>query len=140
MDRIQLFSTITDSEKRKVLARGVLLAAVGSLFWLFGDNFFHFMIGALLMAIGMVPYRKLCELEKKPASITLIEDKGEKTLLYASGRGKKVLLPVSDIHKLSYEKEKILIEAEKGSLIFPHFSQKSFNRLNSCLQDVVQFD
>lgn len=139
MDRIQLFSTITHSTKKKILKRGVFLAAIGALFWIFGHNFFHFMIGALLMGVGMVPYRKITALEVKPSVITLVEDKGEKTLFYASGR-KKILLPVSDIHKISYEDESILVEAKKGKLIFPYFSERSFQRLNSCLQDVVELD
>lgn len=58
-----------------------------------------FCLGIGLIGIGMLPYRRLCRLERHPHKLTL---KGEESLIYSIGDKHVLCIPLSLISRLRY--------------------------------------
>ncbi|TXI39307.1 MAG: hypothetical protein E6Q59_05155 [Nitrosomonas sp.] len=113
---MEFYSGIRQSLKTQVLKRGNVLAAFGILLWLLSGAFIPlhilaywgtpiFLLGGLLIAFGMVPYRRLTYLESHPHRI-IIERKGELHFLH---RGKPLFsVSLVAIEKLSYRDDPAL--------------------------------
>lgn len=81
---LKLRSSIKPSLKKSVILRGSLLSALGVALWLFSGIFFSittlstwgwpiFLIGGILITIGLLPYRKLSRLENNPHEIVITD-------------------------------------------------------------------
>jgi hypothetical protein len=171
-DILKIRSSIKSSLLRLILIRGTIIAGVGALFIFLAAAFltvtllntWGFLILCLavsLIGIGMIPYRKLTRLEKKPYEI-IAEDNSK--LHFKILGNPAFMIPCVSIQNMKYlEKgniygiaiflkrpltEKILINEQnfdmrkfqKNSqkkyacdLFLPYFSQRSFNELSEFL-------
>lgn len=96
--------------KRSKLLRGSVIAGVGALILLIGGaavppsqlHVWGWLIALVsfgLIAIGMIPYRRLCRLEERPAKL-VINDVNE--LIYIHNDLKKITIPYEIIEKMEY--------------------------------------
>lgn len=81
---LTLRSSVKSSLKKSVILRGSLLGALGIALWLYGGIFLSmatlstwgwpiFLIGGILIALGLWPYRKLTRLENKPHEMVVTD-------------------------------------------------------------------
>lgn len=166
---LKLTSSISPELKNRVLFKGTFLALLGVILLIGGGIFLSpttlgywglplFGASFGLMAWGMIPYRRLCALERKPQLICLTDDDN---LQYFS-KGKHILtLPTSIIEVISFRTslsgygielkfkkptlEKITVyggpsalsplkagaDLQTCDLFFPYFSERAFKRLNN---------
>ncbi len=109
MDNQKYFSSVRPELKRRVLMKGSLWAAIGTLPLIYGGIFFGvnvlsfwgfallgFWIFCLLM--GMIPYRKLTRLEVNPDSLIVDVEK----LTYIRGKKEILSVPLESIESLDY--------------------------------------
>ncbi|NGX43129.1 MAG: hypothetical protein K940chlam7_01420 [Chlamydiae bacterium] len=110
VDTITLHNTIRPSLLRKVLFRGTSLATIGILPMLYSVLFFDvdmlsrwgvpiFLWGLILIGLGMIPHRRLTQLEKNPNKFHVV---GNNEIQYFSHGEKTVTIPYSAIEKMSY--------------------------------------
>lgn len=110
MTALTLHSSIKPDLKRKMLFRGSAIAAVGGLIILIAGaltppkdlEIWGWPIVILsfgLIALGMIPYRRLCRLEDNPNKL-LLTDKNE--IIYIHSGRKRVTIPYSAIEKMEY--------------------------------------
>lgn len=160
-------SSIKTSLLQKTLKRGSLVASIGAFILLFGGVFIPadtlkilgfpiFMLSFFLIAVGLVPYRKLRRLELNPNRI-ILED--NRYIQFCSQGKKKFSLPINSIESMKYvEKnneygigiklktpipEKIILYNSSFSIVsmqkksqnrfdvdlfLPYFSKRSFER------------
>lgn len=168
-------SSISPELKHQVLFRGTFFAFLGVILLIGGGVFLSptllgywgfplFGVSFGLMALGMIPFRRLSALEKKPNLICLTED--ENVQFYS--KGKHILtLPISTIEMISFRKgvngygievklkktdtAKVIVyggpstltpfKMRKGTsaLFFPYFSERAFNRIKEELFSVTGY-
>lgn len=168
---LKLTSSIKPELKSQILFKGTFLALLGVILLLGAGIFLSpksienwglplFGTAFGLMAWGMIPYRRLCALERTPQLMCLSE---EGNLQYFS-KGKPILtLPVSIIATMTFRatprlygielklnkpaSEKIIVfggpsvlrplqknaDLHTCDLFFPYFSERSFKRLHEKL-------
>ncbi len=113
-DLIKLRSSINSSLKRYVLLRGTFLAFLGMALIAYCGAFLApetlhiwglpaFLIGLALITVGLLPYRRLTQLELKPHEIILDDTSSLK--FFSKGRP-LFSLPFADIAKMEYIDEK----------------------------------
>lgn len=161
-------SSITTSLRRAVLMRGTCIAIVGVLLILFGGMFIPpdrmtywglplFLVGFGMITWGLLPYRRLCQIENNPRELVLSEDESSLSLFC---KGKIALsIPLACIASIKYIEEsnrygvgmmlkgspqkievyntKLLCVNELGcDLFFEYFSRRAFEFIEkeiSCL-------
>lgn len=163
MESLTLYSSVKTGMKKKLLFRGIALATVGALLFLISGAFLQerilgtiglplFLFVGSLVALGMVPYRKLLIIETKPHKIVAEEDKTLSFFLH----GKQMLsLSRKQIDRIAYFEKPLFygiaihLKKEKEThfhpkmnvfsnqikreyqcdLFLPYFSQHSFDSL-----------
>lgn len=143
MDTITLHSTVKPDVKRRTLFRGTLLAGIGAFTLLFSGAFLPvstlkiwglpiFFVSIGLIAVGMVPYRRLCHCEENPDKIVIGQDE---VLRYFQENKEVANLPFSAIDKITPVDGGIKIALKTGqSLFFPNFSPRSCQTLKQTLE------
>lgn len=106
---IELYSGIRSALKRRVLFRGIIFALLGVLLWVVCGALVPeqqlstwgpviFFAGGLCIALGLVPYRRLTDLENRPHRLVVAED-----ALHFSHKGKLLFsIPIDAIVKTEY--------------------------------------
>ncbi len=168
VDSLTIRSSIKQELYSKTLKRGSLLGALGTLPLLYGAIFMEptglstwgiplFFLGIGLIALGMMPIRRLDRLQQHPNSLVLIND--DLLEFYQSGN-KTLSIPCSLIGSLRFlddgiqygicvtlkeaAKEKVIVHDPRFSyeryqkesrnrfecdLFFPHFTRRSFEKI-----------
>ncbi len=154
-DMLILRSAIKEELLFNFLKRGTALALIGILPLLFGALFlntsqlgnwglliYFFSMG--LIALGLIPYRRLLRLQKSPNELILCQDD---TLIFKR-RGKQLLkIPFHEIAQVRFIEEnkiygigidlKINRPTKKKQLgcdfFFPYFTKRSFERMKKVL-------
>ncbi|MBA3236886.1 MAG: hypothetical protein H0T62_00860 [Parachlamydiaceae bacterium] len=171
---LKLTTSINPELKSRILYNGTFFALIGVLVLIGGGIFLPpktlgswglplFAASFGSMAWGMIPYRRLCMLEKKPNLICITD---EETFQFHS-KGKHILsLPTSLIGFITFRKglqnygielklkrpteqkitvfgnRSILKPLKKGAcpqtfdLFFPYFSERAFKKLNEELKNL----
>lgn len=149
---LKMYNSILPSLKRKVLFRGSILGFLGMLVLLWGGIFlplkeldiwgvFIFFIGGALIALGLVPYRRLCFLERNPHEISVHDNE---TLQFKKKGKLHLVLPLCHIQKASYfhDEDRYGIgiwvnhplsntPGETQCLFFPYFTKRQFEELQT---------
>ncbi|ADI39069.1 hypothetical protein [Waddlia chondrophila] len=167
-DSLTIRSSITSSLYKKILFRGSFFSLLGFIPLLYGSLKMDvdtlsiwgiplFFLGTALIMFGMLPYKRVTELQKHPNEIHLV---GDKSIRYDHLGKKTLTVPLSAIQSMQYLedadlygiklhfkkvlKEKVIVHDprfsmerfEKASrkrhgcdLFFPYFSKRSFNQL-----------
>ncbi|CCB87657.1 putative uncharacterized protein [Parachlamydia acanthamoebae UV-7] len=171
---IKIRTSIDPAFKRKKLLRGTLIAGCGALI-LFAGMFLPplqlgkwglwiFLVGTLLIALGLLPYRRLTLLETTPNELILEQD-----ALYFNQRGHPALMiPLESVEKLTCGKERdqigLFVSLKRplpqkvqllsnrldnescqwvgntSAIFFPHFSRRSCNYLIEEFQEIHSLD
>ena len=161
---MKLRSSIKPEFARNMLFRGTLLAGIGIALLVFGGAFIPasylsqwglilFLVAGGLVAWGLIPYRRLMQLEVKPNELII----DQKSIEVTFKRKPTLVIPFSAIQEMRYLEnskiygiqiwlkkdaaEKVVIQDSqfdpKSSrkygcdLFLPYFSKNSFNELNS---------
>jgi len=110
MDSITIRTTVTPQLKKSLLIRGSILALIGAGLLLYSGVFVTvqtltkwgsaiFLISFLLIAWGLVPYRRLIKIEENPNQIVVTEDQ----MLHYHRQGKDILsFPLAAIEKVHF--------------------------------------
>ncbi len=141
-DAIVLRSTIRPELMRRTLFRGSLIAGIGIIFLvlagiflpvgllsLWGIPIYLFSLG--LVTWGLLPYRKLTRLEKKPEKICISNDG---LLTYQN-----MIIPLLSIKSCEYIDDenrygiKITLKGDLKGQFFPYFSERSFNTIRDLI-------
>lgn len=158
-DCIKIRTSIDPQLKKHTLLNGTALAGLGAILLVGSASYMPavqlkywglwiFLFSGLLMAMGLIPYRKLCLLEVNPNELTLNKD----TLLFTQQRKLLLEIPNRSIEQLSFiqkrgiyglrvqlkknlpEKIRLMkkrlskndfVSFENGEFFFPYFSQKT---------------
>ncbi len=173
-DILTLRSSIKSSLYKKILFRGSFLSLLGFLPLIYGSLWMDaqalsvwgiplFFSGIALIMFGMLPYKRVAELQKHPNQIHLID---EHSLCYDHLGKKTMTVPFSAINNIGYyessgiygiklhlknsPEEKVMVHDprfsmerfEKASrknygcdLFFPYFSKRSFNAILPLVPD-----
>lgn len=174
-ESLKLRTSVRTSLKNHVLFQGTVLSGIGAILLLIGGTvlpvgvlevwgLFLMLAATGLIALGMVPYRRLTLLERSPNEMIIFPDKGLTYLL----KGESILtIPLSSIQRFSYvEKEheygigihlkeslpeKVIIHNPKFAalafqknshdqygcdLFFPYFTEHSYRSLMEYVSDV----
>lgn len=105
-----LHSTVKPEVKKNMLLRGSAIAAVGGLILLISGALTPpkdleiwgwpiVIISFGLIALGLIPYRRLCRLEDRPNKLLLTDDN---EIIYIHNDRKRVTIPYSAIEKMEY--------------------------------------
>lgn len=164
----KLRSAVKPELVRHMLFRGTLLAGIGVSLLTFGGAFLSsqmlnkwglllFLIGGGFIAWGLIPYRRLMQLEIKPNELIL----DQQAIHVLMKRKPAFTIPISTIKEIQYLEtpkiygiqiwlkknplEKVVIQdphfslkdfQKHGSDLFlPYFSQNAFNQLDSHLKE-----
>lgn len=163
---LKLRSSIKPALHRYVLFRGTSLAFIGAILLLYHGIFvraeelgsYGFLVitlGIGLIALGLLPYRRLTKLEKEPHEIWIIEDS---SVCFRS-RGKNIVsIPLNMIKKVEHldegreygialsmqpsfldgrELQQISKKSKGCDLFLPYFTKRSFDELQNHLDDTV---
>lgn len=168
MDLLKIYSSVSPKVEKKALFKGSLIAGMGVLLLAFSGTFIKepllkiwglpiLIVSGALLTYGLLPYRRLTRLQKKPNEIIVSEE----LFQYVENNKRQITLPLSLIKKASYledtnnygigiwlksaeNSEKIIVhdpsfdlqkkvkESErkwKCDLFFPYFSRRSFSRI-----------
>lgn len=123
---------------RRTLWRGTLLAAAGALPILFSGVFLKqdaladwgwliFLAGMALIALGLIPYRRLCKLEMNPNQLII---KDENFIDYYVKNKLVMSIPIDSIANIDYiEKNQlygidITLKSNK-KMFLPYFTQRT---------------
>jgi len=161
---MKIRSSIKSALKKRVLFKGTLLAGIGVCILFYSGTMLPaeklqewglglFLLSFLLIAMGMLPYRRLTQLEMVPNEI-IFEDEG---LLYVQKQQTLLWIPLQSIDKCWYVEKgdrygiafvfkkprpaqivkyhkKIKLQKWEGSELFlPYFTQRSVKELNESL-------
>ncbi len=114
MDSITLRTSIKGDLKRFLILRGSLLALIGIALLVYSGAFISlqtlanwgiaiWFISFILIALGLIPYRRITRLEENPNTLTITDDGN----LHYLRHGHDVLtFPLKSISKVSYVEEK----------------------------------
>ncbi len=145
---ITLSSTISSECKRKALFRGSALAGLGLVFlgatgiygtvdllqrwgvWIFGVS-----MGAI--ALGLLPYRRLCQLETSPHRITIEPEMWtvvipKKTVRFSP----KSIQAVRYVETRSLYGIKLTFRSRQSDLFLPFFNREAYAQLTAKVKDV----
>ena len=122
MDSLTFYGRVPPYLIKKTLFWGTLKGFFGLILLPFGGVFF--IVGLLLIAWGLIPYRQLKKLEQAPPTLTLT-DQG---LSYKVGE-KVTFFPLNDLQTIDYKEDKIIIQG----VALPLFSEKTFQQLKSAM-------
>lgn len=106
---MKFYTTITPRIKRQLLFRGTPIASLGILLLSYGGVFLSpsqlniwgiplVLLSIMLIAIGLIPYRRLCRLESTPDCLVL--DTTGMTLVQQGKR--RYMIPHDSIEKMEY--------------------------------------
>lgn len=140
-------STVTAKEKSKKLQQGTLIAGAGVFFLAFAGIFLPQPILAkwgliifffcFICLAGLLPYRRLTKLERKPNEIVVI---GTDIIEYWSGGRKLLTLLQKNITSMSYYHSPyrpgiyIYFNNNKSEKVFlPYFSKSSFDEITELI-------
>ena len=157
---VKLRSSIKSSYKRYVLFRGTLIAVIGALLIVMSGIYLPvqemriwglpaLVVGVGLIALGLLPYRRLSRLEDKPNEIILLD----KEFQFFT-KGKKVFtIPYASIDKIDHmdnrccygialwikksPEQKVIVHDKKasfskkqnGDIFLPNFTERSYEIL-----------
>lgn len=126
------FSVVKGEVKRRLLLRGLLFSSVGGLLLLGMGTFAReeiltvwglpsFALGIFLIALGMIPYRRMTKLETHPHQILFDRE----ALTFISNKGNNATIPYRDITKIRYFEGKtrygLWLDRKEASPIFLPF-------------------
>lgn len=151
METLTLRTTVTSSMLKKTLMRGCIPAFVGILLIAIGGatlppeslQFWGLpllAIGLGLITYGLLPYRKLSRLQLNPDQIKVFD---QDHLLYIKKGTPLLSIPCEAISNIDYleEKDRYGIVLHAGTALFlPYFSRRSYQELQTYLNDVVEMD
>lgn len=151
---LTIYSCIYPQLMRQTLVKGLCLAIIGIAIFLYAGVVMPitllkswglplFLIGIGLITWGLLPYRRLTRLEKKPDQITLI---GMEFLEFYSRGQKKMSVPLQDILKTDYVSSPsnygIAIWLKHNPIpnpapdfFFRYFSERGYRELHDWLSD-----
>ncbi len=143
MDKIVLRSAVSKVELKRALYIGTFRAVIGGLTLLavggilpepalenFGILAFIFGIG--MITWGLIPYKRMKQLEEEPYSVTATPH----DLYIDLKKGEPIKIPHAAISALSFEEGKgitIELREPQKELFLPHFSKRSFEELEEIL-------
>lgn len=98
-------------------------------------GFMILIIGMSLIALGLIPYRKLQRLEVKPNELVI----SKHGLIYYKGGELQWKLPFSSIHRFSFQETAwsygIVLDVEgRFDLFLPYFTRRSFQILEEAFK------
>ncbi|MBA3720813.1 MAG: hypothetical protein H0W88_00255 [Parachlamydiaceae bacterium] len=172
MEKLTLYNSVQSSLIRQALLRGIMFASIGIFFIVFSGilinketlsawGFPIFFISLSLIAIGLIPYRRLTRLATKPDALTIID----LDYLEFVSKGKMIIeVPLKDILKLDYieignkygiglwvrpekienmilgysycdQSTKKICCQLKCNFFFPYFTKRSFHELNDWMRE-----
>lgn len=138
---MKCFSCVHKQFKKEKLIKGTLLSIAGLIplvlaflylppYYLKLLGFPLVVIAFFLITIGLLPFKKLTQLERIPDEIS-INDQEE--LTYLSKRKPVLSFPLSKIQEITYVDKKwiygIEFKLEKDIVFLPYFSKASFERI-----------
>ena len=146
MSNETFFSTIRSDTKKRLFFRALLLSIPG-VFLLLGMGTFAsiaaiqswgtltFFVGMGLIAWGMIPYRKITQLETKPYKIIVSEE----AILFILHQGKQLHFTHGGIQEVEYIEKKcrygINLKTKEGKAFFlPYFSTSTYRELHHYLK------
>ena len=148
METLTLFSSIKKELLQQQLMRGSAVAAIGALILIFGGTWVPqaslsfwglplFLVGIGLITWGMLPYRRLKQLENSPYVI-----KVENHTIYCFKGGKETYrLDMNNIENLEYVDDvrlygiRIILKSPENSTVFlPYFSKNSYVILKDLIE------
>lgn len=167
-DTLTLRSSLPSSLLRDTLFRGSILAIIGLALIIYSGiflspselrtwGFFLVILSFIIIALGLIPYRRLTRLELNPYKLTAVE----RDHLEFQMTNQTIDIPFSAIEKMTYiqngniygiglhiKPEFSILKAELKSralkyyqnrfhvdLFFPYFSQRSFHELEEWMQE-----
>jgi hypothetical protein len=112
-DTINLFSSIKPSLMKKTLFKGTFIAFLGMIPMFYSTLYLPpsilsywgiliFFVGLGMIALGMLPYRRLTFLENHPNKLSLINNEG---MIYFQKEKKTFTIPFSAVEKMVYVEE-----------------------------------
>jgi hypothetical protein len=140
---ITLRTSVKPHLKRIAVLRGTATACLGGLILVATGVFLKpdllqllglplWILGLLLIAMGLLPYRKLSRLEMHPDTIVI---RPEDTLQYNVKGKKPVTIPLATIAKMEYIDISngygilLYLKDPKRTIFCPYFSQNSYEEL-----------
>lgn len=142
----QYFSSVDTALKKKVLLRGTFVALIGLIPLLFAAVYLPrevltkfgiwvFIFWALMTTLGLLPYKRLLEVEKEPHILTV----SNKEFVVAFHGKQPFEIPKKQVEAISFLKGKngygIVLELKEAlpsgrtKLYLPYFSERSFKSL-----------
>ena len=171
---VHIYSTVRPELKKRVLLYGTAYAALGALlvlisglflppFWMQYFGFPLLIIGILVIAWGLMPYKRVTRLETQPHELVVTDDQN---LHYAVSGQHVLTVPLQAIERLSFCDENvdrygIALDLKSGmselvalkkpgtsvvsylasmrrryacDLFFPYFSQRSYRELTGSIE------
>jgi len=136
-----LRTTILTSYKNRALLHGSVIAGVGvAIIFLFyfiaplhSLGIWAYLVGLILIAIGLIPYRKLSHLELHPHILEM----NAESLIYTRRGKEPMVIARKDITDITFFEKKnsygiVLTLRSKGkNITLRYFSRRSFERLLS---------
>jgi hypothetical protein len=123
-DNIIFYGRVEEKAVKKLLYQGTLKGALGLLLLPYS-----FILGALLIGWGFLPYNRLKALSNAPPTLHLTSE----ALTYLEGK-KKISFPLQEIKNVRYDQEKIFVELSCKTIpLPPFFSFKTFQELQGVL-------
>ena len=113
MDLLKIYSSVSPKVEKKALFKGSFIAGIGILLLALSGSFIKepllkiwglpiLVVSATLLTYGLLPYRRLMRLQKKPNEIIVSEE----LLQYIENNKRQITLPLSLIKKASYLEDK----------------------------------
>lgn len=144
--QLSFWTTVKPQLLKKVLLQGTVLAGCGVIILVLAGiliprnimeiwGIYIFFLSAILMAVGLVPYRHLQKLESNPNKITLSDDR---TLHYHKGDRILYSIPFDQIQSLEWIDKKniygITLGLKNGqSKFLSFFSHRSYQEIKEII-------
>lgn len=128
MESITLRSCPEKGLKARLIRRAFYYGSPGALCLLTAQGPWAgplFILSLTLIAIGFIPYKKLCRLESSPTSIHC----SLKQIEIYKGKNQRTI-PVTEVIGFSHEGKVLIIKLKEESISLHHFSKESAERLH----------
>lgn len=145
---IKIRSSIDPQFKRKILLKGTFLASCGALLWLAACfmppallkhwGLPIFLLGSGLIALGLIPYRRLTQLEVIPNELVL-----DKNALHYFQKKRLVFsIPINDMQQMFYVEQRgkygLAVKLKDYDFFFPYFSKSSCKTFQQEFEEVIE--
>ena len=129
MQSVTLRSSPPQTLKARLLRRAFYYAAPGGLLLLSAQGPWAgplFILSLVLIAIGYIPYKRLCRLESSPTSIHCSVE----CIEIQKGKERRTI-PASELVTFSTQNGSLIITLKQEKISLAHFSKESAERLSN---------